>query len=92
MNWLLAGRVAMIRVLAFSAVVIALFTLLACSGPQEPAPEPRAKGEKSKADLLIGKWKLVKRTPPMKPFVPMTFEYRVDGTCVLIKKNPLAGC
>lgn len=78
------------RALMLPAILVVL-AVAGCSSPndQPQAPEPRPKGEKTKAELLIGTWKLVSRTPPPNPFVPMTFEYTKDGKVTLLKNNPL---
>jgi len=61
------------------------FLLVGCYSHEEPAtvdessqsPQPRQKAEKpkTKAELLVGKWKLVKVTPPPNPPYEATFEF-----------------
>lgn len=55
-----------------------------------PAPEatPR-KPMTEKERHLIGKWKLVKITPPFNPDYEATDEFRPDGTFTLWMKSPL---
>jgi hypothetical protein len=69
------------------AIIYSLLLVAGCAGPEEvaktdgpaQAPDPRAKVDKTKAELLVGKWKFVKRTPPADPFYPTTYEYTPDG-------------
>jgi uncharacterized protein (TIGR03066 family) len=81
------------RLLALPAILVALFAVSGCNGTSETpqAPEPRSKGEKTKAELLVGTWKLVKRTPPNSKGSQMTFEYTKNGEVTLWKDNPLDG-
>jgi hypothetical protein len=73
-----------------------------CSGcgspskPEEPpvveAPVPEAPPRKPLTEterLLIGKWKLVRQTPPNNPPYEATDEFRADGTYRYWSRSPI---
>jgi hypothetical protein len=82
-----------VRLVILPVAFATLFAFAGCTDSSESgktgslpqAPEPRLKGEKSKAELLIGTWKFVKQTPPIRPFHPVTYEYTKDGKVTLWK-------
>ena len=78
------------RVLILPAILIALFAVLGCSSPNDPpqATELRLR-EKTKAELLVGKWKLVKRPRGLPEGFQMTAEYTKDGKVTITTNNPL---
>ena len=84
------------RLLALPAILVALFTVSGCNGSADPpqAPEPRAKGEKSKptAELLIGTWKRImlngKQVPPDRA---EEIEFSANGNYVIRVYNPKTG-
>jgi len=92
------------RRLVLPAVVAAVIVTGGCtkpkpgedSRPEAPpqAPPPRAKGEKTKADMLVGKWKRVSAidengTPlPLAEGYKSTVEYTADGKVTIWTDNP----
>jgi uncharacterized protein (TIGR03066 family) len=80
------------RFILFPAILlIALVTGCAVptDAPERAAPEPQA--EKTKAELIVGTWKLVKRTPPNTRGSQKTYEQTKDGKVILWTDNPQDG-
>ena len=77
-------------VIAGSAVAVligaAVFWLTVIRDKHKPPVEQ----PKTMADQLVGKWRLVKRTPPYTGPMQMTFEYTLEGTVLLWKEVPLS--
>jgi hypothetical protein len=80
------------------AIISTLFLCSGCAGPEEvtktdgqaQATEPRASGDNTKADLLVGKWKLVERdiTALPDPGYKSTREFTRDGQFTKWTDNP----
>lgn len=75
---------------------VAMHLLLGCGvatntsdGPEDR--ESQSKTEKTKAELLVGTWNHVKRTPPKAKGNESTFDYTKDGRVRLRKFNPRDG-
>jgi len=85
-----------VRRLALTAVFATMLAIGGCTSPGEDAkpedppqaPPPRAKGEKTKADLLVGKWKLVKHNATLADGYQQTVEYSPDGKLTIWIDNP----
>jgi hypothetical protein len=82
------------RFLAPAAVFATLFVASGCGNPQgdeQPqVPEKQAHSEKTKGDLLVGKWKLVKHNVRGLPEgFWKTCEFTKDGKVTLCTHNPL---
>jgi hypothetical protein len=66
-------------------ITLVLISISACSVPDENANGsngPQTTEPKTKAELLIGTWRLVKTTPPRDWLPEMTDEYTSDGRII----------
>jgi len=79
------------RSVALTAALTALFAVSGCFRPREPeqASPPRPQGEKTKADLLVGMWNLVKHDQEaVDPQAGIAAEFTKDGTFIFESTDP----
>jgi hypothetical protein len=62
-------------------------TWLLVRDDRRDAPEPPAE-PKTPAELIVGKWKRVSRTPPINSPTQKTVEYTPEGTVIVWKEVP----